>query len=786
MTASLEDRIGKLAQDRLDLIATLSTKPTGLSWCRKHTEILDEIIRLLCHVYGDSQFAVIATGGYGRFEVSPASDVDLTLIPADETSPEVEKAVRGFFLDLDHYLGRVVKIPYGYSYRLMGDVPGLDQASRTGLLDMRLVAGEADLVRALDNLLRNTMSPGEFVLAKAQERNEWLQKTHDTPLVVEPQLKEGAGGLRSFQASNWIRHAIGEQPLRPGDAYDLVVKNRNLLHFQAGRLQDHLTRSRQAEIADLTNQNIYVLMGQHVEAAVDLHREYERSLSRVRESRFPLAEGIFSDRGEVRFDGPSDSGDAAVAIAIATQLGLRVGEYQVVAPTLTKGASALYAMRAGEGTIRNLDRCGLLDSLLPELTTCRFLLPTDSVHDFTVFEHTMRVIRNLDELGEDPFLREVRDGITTPEAMYLAALLHDVGKAQREVPHSIAGEQIARSVTERWSLEPNLCDTVAWLVKEHLTMAQFIRMRDLMHPQTSAEFAEIVGDTNRLALLTLLTYADIVAVSKTTWTPAMHTFLRQLFESTSAILSGEPAESIDLGQTRRRLMRTLNTADTDPAAVEAFLESLPAYYLASTPPEVVRLHRHYAAEAALGNSTVDLTPKPSLSASEVTVCCPDAPGLLSRLLGVFYAFDLSLLAVRVATTKSNPAIALDTFVASFGGKSIPNSTAGELTRTLRQVISGEITTAEVLMNRGKDPARNQRLFTYTYREGNPGILEIRSPRGRGMPYRFSRLFAEQGWNVVSARVGQWAGNGAAAFYLLHTDGRAVRAEEIDEMLTSLR
>ena len=408
-------------------------------------------------------------------------------------------------------------------------------------------------------------------------------------------------------------------------------------------------------------------------------------------------------------------------------------------------------------------------------------MPTDTVHQFTVFEHTLRVIRNLDRLEPGTFLGDIKASVNDLEPLFLAALLHDVGKVDTSRSHSSVGAEIAREVCSRWHLADNVCEVVEWLVREHLVMARFIRVRDIANPQTVEEFAAMVGNAQRLHMLTLLTYADIRAVSEEAWTPAQETFLRELHERTVGRLAATEPVTPDLSVHRNRLLRQLRGKE-DSAAIQEFLNTLPAYYLTSTPPDVVRLHLEYAKRASEGTPTVEAFHRPDLGATEVTVCTPDVPGLLSRLLGVFYALDLSVAGIRACTTSSEPPVAVDVFTVSFGGRPVPGATANQLTQAILDIVQERRQVEELLLQKGKDPSRKQNVFSYTYIEGAPGILEIRSPRGRGMPFRFSTLIAGRGWNVVSARVGQWAGNATAAFYILGDNGRPITREEVDASL----
>jgi [protein-PII] uridylyltransferase len=761
--------------------------------------LADEVLRLLVDDLSEQLgrepgIAVIATGGYGRRELAPHSDIDLTVVPADETSTDLDGAIRTLFHDIDWAFTQCLGMPVGYAYRLISDAPGIDAKTRTGLLDMRFVAGTHRLFRDLDGALQNSFAPGEFLLAKIEEREAMFAKHHDTPLVAEPHLKEGAGGLRCMHCANWLREAVGEQPARPTAEFDHVLKIRNLLHRQVGRAQDRLSRQRQVEIAEHLGEDPGELMRRLSECMCTLHRQYLRARERVAETRFTLAPGVLAHQGEARVIGDADAGDAAVGIAIATRLRLRVSDIPAVTGPNLDGPAALFALSKGEATLRNMDRCGLLARLLPELDACRYLMPLDPVHDFTVFEHTLRLVRHLETLNPQSFLGEVKAGVKDLETLYFAALLHDVGKIHGERGHADTGARMAREIGERWGLAPGIVNDVAWLIQEHLSMARVIRIRDIQNPATAREFAGIANTPDRLAMLSLLTWADVCAVHPNAWTPSQDTFLRELYARTLQHLEGQSAPAPDLTQTRQRLLRQLRGVAADENEVRAFVDSLPAQYATSTPSDLVRLHLTFAKKAAGGNPTVEVFHRPDIAATDITVCTLDRPGLLSQILGVLYAFDLSLSSIRACTTTTEPGIAIDSFTVSFGDRVVPPSTLNQCTAQLLAVLRSESSVEDVMTKRGKEPDRKQQLFRFSFHPGpihpesgqvSPAMLDIRAPRGRGMAYRFSRLFAELGWNIVSARVGQWAGNAAASFYLLGRDNLALTEEEVESALRPL-
>lgn len=784
MTDATIGFVEEIRLQREDLFRELRENPSGLTWCERHTTLCDIIIQHLVHeqttaLNRPAAFAIIATGGYGRKELSPYSDLDLTIVPMDESAEGLDGMIRSLFQDLHTAFRGMLKMEIGYSYRLIADAPGIDAKTRTGLLDMRFLAGDPRAFRLLQSALADSISVGEFILAKIGERRDAHAKYHDTPLVCEPHLKEGAGGQRSFQTSNWIKEAIGERAAQTSSAYHTVALIRNMLHLVSGRKNDLLSRSRQSEIADLLRVSNEDLMRQCTQATASMFEDYITTKERTLESRFTLNPGVISIRREARVLPLADGGLAAVGIATATQLGLSVSDIPIPPPTTVDGPAAMYAVSTGEQTLRNLDRCSLLGGLIPELERCRYLVPDESGHQFTIFEHTLRVVRFLDNVPPDSFLAEVRALLNDPGQLYLAALLHDVGKAVQDMPHSQSGAILADRVCKRWNLPAEASANIVWLISEHLSMVRFIRIRDVFHPQTVEDFAKLVGNVDRLNMLTLLTWADVNAVSENAWTPAQETFLRALYERTVEVLSGALEPERDPAVYRQRLLRRLTKEAEDPEAITEFIDSLPAHYLMSTPFELIRLHRQFAQKASLGENTIELFTRPEVNATEFTICTKDKPGLLSDILGVFYALDLSVPGIRACTTVSDPPIALDVFTVSFSDRPVPSATCHHVSGVLDQVLSGKTTVAEVMTSKGKNPERKADLLSYTYNPGTPAVLEIRSPRGRGVPYRLSKWIADQGWNIATARMGQWAGNAAAAFYLYKGHQEMPSREEVE-------
>ncbi|MEX2244195.1 MAG: HD domain-containing protein [Fimbriimonadaceae bacterium] len=787
MSAGQDDRTPKLAVRREELLHGLRERPSGLAWCEGHSDLVDEVVRevyagLFSQVQELPRLAIVATGGYGRRELAPWSDVDLTLVPLDESQPELDRTIKLLYKGLHDSLVDGLGLKLSYALRFASDCAGLDPKTRSGLLDSRVVVGTTEAHDSLMQAFWATFPVAAFVIAKIQEQSASWSKTNDTPYATQPHLKLGAGGLRCFQSANWIGAAVGERTSRPSHAYDEVLKYRNLLHLVTMKCHDQMTHERRAEVAEILGRSGRDVGSTLAGELATLHRDYLSCLDRLHESRFPLAKHVDAVRGEARIDARASAGQAAIGIACATRLGLRVGDIKADPTGAVDAPEAMSALASGEKTVRNLDKSGVLDVLLPELTACRTLLPEDGSHDFTVYEHTLRVLRNLDSITPDTFLGSVMGDLRDRAPLYLAALLHDVGRQVGEARHAEIGAEMAAAVCDRWGVYESTKETVCWLVREHLAFDRALRLRDVMHPETAIEFAQKVGTPERLAMLGLLTWADVNAVNAQAWTAAQDTFLRELYARTMAVLTAEEAPTTDYAVYRRRMVQLSKGHDVPQAEFEAFLDSMPAYYLISTDPALARAHFWLVQEAKQGEVAVELQDTAEMGGTDVTVCCRDAPGLLSRILAVLYAFELSIIAIRASTTDDAVPVALDTITVSFGSRPIPRSTGARFAETMAKVLKGGADADDVLKAAKKDPDRPQQVMTYQFIQGSPGIIEVQAPRGRGLAYRLARQLSAAGINILGARVGQWAGSGAAAFYVSGRNGAPLDASLVAEAL----
>jgi [protein-PII] uridylyltransferase len=762
-----------LADARRKHLESLRFINQGLSWCQKNTTIVDAAIALvISELVGTDldDLVVVATGGYARCELAPFSDADLTVVTSSQTGEETDRRIRIIFTALSELIEPIMSIKISYAYRLISDIEGIDPITRSALLDVRNIIGSESIFDELVREVKETHPVGEFIAEKLAERDQQLSKSNLTPLVSEPNLKEGAGGLRDYHVVNWIRDSLGETRALPSKPYDTLLASRNLLQKMIGKKSDLLNRARQAEIAEFLGMSIDSFMQMVTSSAESIHRAYLNSVESIPDAAFKISQGVHARKGEVWVEPGTEAGNASVGIAFATKLGIKVTDFPTGCSAANNGAAILFALSTGTRTVRNLDKCGLLSHILPELQACRYLQAVDAVHQFTIFEHSLKVAENLFEYGKGGWLQEVYDQIADDGLMVMAALLHDVGKKDPNRDHSEYGAEIAVQIGKRINLSSDQIEMLHWLIANHLTMDHFMRLRDLDQAQTISEFCEVIPSIDALNHLTLLTIADTSAVAPHLWSSSQETFLRKLYERSLEHLTASEPIVTDVSLSRKNVLRLLKNSPDAPKDAQELLDQLPAYYLASTPSEAVRIHVNYVKEAREGETIIETFDRLDINATEFTICSRDQHALLSKILGVFYAFELSISDIKACTTTSMERIALDVITVRFNGQCIPPATRKQVAVKLRDVITGEIDHLEFMKSKAKDPFRKLEIIEWSTYQGTPTRLEVRCPRGRGVAFRLSQWIASQNWNIQSARLGQWAGKAAATFYLNQPEG----------------
>ncbi|MCE3001775.1 MAG: [protein-PII] uridylyltransferase [Xanthomonadaceae bacterium] len=666
--------------------------------------------------------ALVAVGGFGRGELHPRSDVDLLALVAPRRDPALSTALERFFAALwDEGLavGHAVRTAAECEDAARGDLTVM-----TNLLENRLIAGahdlHADLQAAIDP--RRVWPADAFAAGKRAEQQARHARYHDTAYNLEPNLKDGPGGLRDLQTVVWIARrqlglasieALRDAGLLSAEEYGALARSRATLwrirfalHHLARRGEERLVFEHQRELARLFGlrdehpQNLAVeqFMQGYYRAAMTVGRLNERLLQRLDELREappggapaePIddefaAVGAFLDlRDPHRFERQPAATLRAFRVLLDRPdlQGLRstlLARLDAVLPTLAdalradpEANAAFLAIIRHPGAVahilQRMSRYGVLGAFLPAFGKVAGRMQYDLFHVYTVDQHTLFVIRNVRQYADPaaagalPLPCEVYSRLRRPELLLLAALFHDIAKG-RGGDHSELGEADARAFCERIGLSSADADLVGWLVRQHLTMSVTAQKQDITDPRVVHRFAGIVTDIERLDHLYLLTVADIRATSPKLWNSWKDRLLAELYQSAHYVLARGLEHPVNASQriaeARVAALVALGPARLDVQRIEALWAEFPPDSFLRYSPDQIAWQTR-AIVAAGTMPVVAVRRSPERGTTELFVYSADKDGLFATIAAVIDRMQLNVVEARIVTSAAGHT--LDTF-----------------------------------------------------------------------------------------------------------------------------
>jgi len=601
-----------LANGRAEIRRRFEANGDGAAVMREQCFLMDQLIRALFDVVtteiypasnptAGERLALVAVGGYGRSELAPYSDIDLLFLLPYKQTPHTEQVV-----ELLLYLLWDLGLKIGQSTRSVEEC--LRQAKselsiRTSLLEARYLWGDEGLFRELKKrfdaeVVRGTAA--QFVEAKLAERDARHRRVGDSRYKLEPNVKEGKGGLRDLHTLFWLAKYIyriddvaklvelgvlsAEESRRFARAQNFLWTVRSHLHYLAGRAEERLTFDLQTEIGrrmgytdHAGSRGVERLMKHYFLVAKDvgdLTRIFCAILEadQKRKRRLPWVRWGGGRRGLEGFvlDGerltiPADDffeKDPTALIRlfhVAQQAELdihpralrRAGRsLRLIDAKVREDPEAnrlfleiLTSPKDPETALRRMNEAGAFGRFVPDFGRVVAQMQYDMYHHYTVDEHTLFAIGILHKIengelqDEAPLASALAGAIVSRRALYLAVLLHDIAKG-RGGDHSVLGERVALKLGPRLGLSAEETDTVAWLVRWHLLMSGTAFKRDIGDPQTIRDFVGLVQSPERLKLLLILTNADIRAVGPQVWNGWKAALLRDLYYRAVEVMSG--------------------------------------------------------------------------------------------------------------------------------------------------------------------------------------------------------------------------------------------------------
>ncbi len=725
----------RLKEGRQKLRAQHDSGSPSIQVCVHQTDLVDSVVLALYEAALEKtglaeisdQFAVVAHGGYGRRDVAPFSDVDLMLLHTKHQSLNavaLAKPLSQWIVDAGCQLGFSLRTPAQAWNLAWGDA-----IIFSSLVESRLVTGSHELFSRFMSGLRQGANRRSKRLIRMveQARMQERRKYGETVFLLEPNIKRSRGGLRDIQLIRWIGFAqYGEsdldklnqlghlaaedyQTLRRGLQY--LLRLRNQMHFEAGKSQDQLDRSLQMRLAAWSGFEgeegilpVEQFMKQYFEytseirycsahfaesakwqSPVVLSIERTMGIPVQRDYRVGWRHVWATRSGLERLR--RDPASVLELMAVSSRFGKPI-EHQtwreIRSAMLTRRFTDIdqvttqrfLELMSSSGNLaeqlRRLHELRVLEQIIPEMTHAHCLLQFNQYHKYTVDAHSIRAVECVTDLeGDQGLLGIIYRGIKHKSILHLALLIHDLGKGFAE-DHSEVGRRIAEKTAERLRLSAQDKETLVFLVHKHLLLSTTAFRFDLSNHEAAVKFAAVVGSSERLQLLLLLTYADLASVGPDVVNQWKVDLLLELYHQTDAhFRDDKPGEGFrgEITQRRAAILRAIpGVSEEEFQWWRSQVDALPIGYLMRTAPhtavrEIANFRQLDTKNSMAWGRYIDAQKAVEYSVVEYTVATRQSGwpiGAFHRITGALSSMGLQINAAEIHTQPGE--IAWDRFI----------------------------------------------------------------------------------------------------------------------------
>jgi [protein-PII] uridylyltransferase len=793
---------------------------------------------------GPRGFALAAVGGYGRRWLFPYSDIDILFLDdGGESDSELKNRVRVFSQEMWD-----LRLKLSPANRTLSECEKFDPANvefAISLLDCRYLAGDRSLFARLhDHIIPKVVArESRAIVQKLTDLTRArYNKFGNTVFHLEPNVKDGPGGLRDYNLALWLAliAAIEEQNVWPDEktvlppwlrerfdsALDFLMSVRCFLHLRHGRDDNTLVWAMQDEAAAarvgvpddtsltasewmrnyfsrarLIHRVAEQLLDEFPAARPSLYRQFQTLRSRLSNAEFAVVDGrIFLQRQEA-LDDPElplrlfrfmARHGLSLSSATEHQIEQRLPALAAAPP---KGGELwhylqeiLLAPHAAEA-LRTMHSLGLLTLLVPEFQVIDSLVIRDFSHRFTVDEHSFVAIENLHALRKsqskwDQGYAELLDELEQPELLYLALLLHDTGKGTKLADHIAGSLEIGERSLARLDLEAFDRETVLFLIQHHLDMGSALR-RDIFAPETIAQIAETMATSERLKMLCLFTYADVKAVNPEALTPWKAENMWQLYIGAANALMRSADQRVH-GDVEEEVMAHLRTLmPAAGARLDTFLDGLPRRYLRTQAASDVLRHMEMTNRLEQDPVQVELTR--GRHWYELTLVTRDRPFLFAKLVGTLAAWGMNI--VKATAFSNGAGVVVDTlyFTDRFRTLELNLPEWERFKTSVHDVLMGKADLDRMLRDRLRSEKKTAPKVKVDTRveiddecSAQSTLIEVIAQDQPGLLYRISSLFARENCNIEIAIIETESQTAIDAFYL--TSGGAKLAPGHQERL----
>jgi len=794
------------------------------------------------------QLSLVAVGGYGRGELNPYSDIDLMFLCSGKDNQRVEEIAQKllyFLYDMRLDVGYSVRTPADCVEMARSDL-----TVKTALLDARYLAGSHTLFKEFQKvMLTQVLAKGSdaFIREKQAELSKRREKYGSSVYILEPNIKEGEGALRDLHSALWIakikfkvhdprelviKGVLSEEELQTyHESLDYLWRLRNDLHFQAGRKNDQLTFEAQNRLALFLG---YADRGK-ILAVEDFMRDYYLHAIKVehfssmlitrcarREEpasilgyfiRRPVGDGFYVLKGELVV--PNEAAvreNPALLMKIFEHaqrqgVGLHINVKTLIRKSLELindkvrrsrevNQSFFAILRSDKGvpeTLKLMHHLGFLIRYIPEFENIYCKVQHDLYHIYTVDTHTLFAVEELfnlwkgDYRAELPLLTQLIGEVDKRELLFLAVLLHDVGKGEGG-GHAERGAEMARTVARRMGLSKEDSERLDFLVRSHLLFAHIAQRRDLQDEKMIVQFARQMEQSENLKMLYLLTFADIKAVGSDVWTEWKALLLQELYEKAFSVLErGDfrlEASSERVRKAKRRVQEILDN-EYPLEEIKEELKALATRHILSLKPEVLAEHVRILLALDEEKLVMRVEHEVEKNYSTFTICTFDVPGLFSKITGVMAANGFNILGAQINTSTTGKALDVLQVNSPQGFAVTDESRWRRLQEDMCNVLEGKVP-VQVLVEKRQKPSvlteRPRPRFPTRVEIDNEvsadyTVIDIYTHDKVGLLYRITSTLTELGLYIGVSKISTKVDQVADVFYVRDIFGHKLTSGE---------
>ena len=669
------------------------------------------------------KLSLIAVGGYGRGELHPSSDIDLMVLLPSRINADIKTRIEDFLRFLWD-----IGLEVGHSVRTIRECvkeAGADITVATNLMESRLLTGPEALYSEMKVATgpKKIWPTRKFFESKWNEQINRHQRFNDTDHNLEPNIKEGPGGLRDIQMIGWVakRHFNARtleeliehgfltqeefQVLDQGNAF--LSRIRFALHILSGRREDRLLFDFQRKVAEKfgyhseDNSAIEKFMKLYYHTTSDLSRLNEMLLQHFQEAiiyatrkekiteinkRFQIRNNVIEARNKNIFrnypfamlelfllkqQNPKIIGVRASTIRLIREsLHLIDDNYRKDIRNRSLFMEIIRQSRLIGHELRRMHRYGVLAAYMPEFADIEGLMQFDLFHAYTVDEHILFVVQYMRFFTMDqyrdrfPFAHTLMQSIPKQELLYLAGIFHDIAKG-RGGDHSELGRQDTLTFCRNHQISEFDSRLVAWLVKNHLLMSMTTQREDISDPDVINRFATRVGDEMHLNYLYLLTVADINGTNPKLWNSWKAALMIDLYKNTQMALRrglGNPIDKEErIKEIRSQTIQLLdNSIESESRLNEIWSQLGDDYFIQHSPDEIAWHTRAIAKATDKSLPLILIREMTDRGASEIFIYMQDHDHIFSRATKTLDLLNLNIMDARIITSANG--YTLDTFI----------------------------------------------------------------------------------------------------------------------------